>query len=162
MLLLIFMKLVSSAFEHNSDIPAKYTCDGENVNPEIAVFNVPDRTVSFALIMDDPDSPSGNFLHWIIWNIPFNGSSAGGSDKIVLIKENEVPKGAVQGTNDFGKIGYGGPCPGSGKHRYFLRLYALDTLLDMQEGGSRRELEKALQDHILAQAELVGLYKRAA
>ena len=112
---------------------------------------MPSNTKSLALIVDDPDSPSGNWLHWSVWNI---------DPKIKFIEEGKTPAGASEGVTDFRSVGYGGPCPGQGTHRYQFRLYALDVLLDLPSGAKRGELEAALEGHIIEQASLTGLYKR--
>ena len=145
------MKLESSVFENNGNIPSKYTCDGENVNPPLEISEVPENTKSLVLIVDDPDAPMGTWVHWTVWNI---------SPKTTEISENSVPEGAVEGITDFGKPGYGGPCPPSGTHRYFFKLYALDTTLDLGSSAKAKDIEKAMEGHILDKAELVGLYSR--
>jgi len=145
------MKISSPAFEDNSPIPSKYTCDGEDINPPLEIKHIPEGTQSLVLIVDDPDAPSGTFLHWLVWNI---------SPETNFIKENSLPAGAVQGKNDFGKENYGGPCPPFGQHRYFFRLYALDKKLNLPVGSKLKEVEKAMQGHILGESQLVGLYQR--
>lgn len=145
------MKITSPAFKNNELIPPKYTCDGENINPSLEFSGVPENAKSLVLIMDDPDAPAGTFIHWIIWNI---GPSMPG------IKENSVPNEAEEGVTSFGKNGYGGPCPHTGTHHYFFKLYALDAKLDLSPNADKTELEKAMEGHILAQAELIGLYSR--
>lgn len=145
------MNLTSSAFQNNGIIPSKYTCDGENINPPLKIFGIPQNTQSLVLIVDDPDSPTGTWVHWTVFNI---------DPKIQEISENSVPEGAVEGITDFGSIGYGGPCPHSGAHRYFFKLYALDAKLDLLAGSSKKEIEKAMEGHILDKAELIGLYSR--
>jgi Raf kinase inhibitor-like YbhB/YbcL family protein len=145
------MKISSPAFEENSKIPEKYTCDGENVNPPLKIEGIPKEAKSLVLIVDDPDAPMGTFLHWLVWNIP---------PETNLIEENSLPEGAVQGKNDFGKENYGGPCPPFGTHRYFFKLYALDKKLDLPIGSKLKEVEEAMKGHILDQAQLIGLYQR--
>jgi len=145
------MKISSPAFGQNGTIPKKYTCDGENVNPPLSISQVPPSTQSLVLIMDDPDAPGRTFVHWTLWNI---------DPKITEIPENEVPEGARQGLTDFGTSGYGGPCPPSGIHRYFFKLYALDSKLELPSNAKKADLEQAMKGHILAQAELIGLYSR--
>lgn len=142
------MKLVSLAFEHNKFIPSKFTCEGEDVSPTLLIEGIPDEAKSLALIVDDPDAPMGTWVHWVVYDIPATNR----------IEENTIP--GKQGSNDFGKRNYGGPCPPSGTHRYFFKLYALDKELGLPEGLSKAELEKAMQGHIVAKAELMGLYKR--
>ncbi len=138
----------SSAFENNKLIPAKYTCDGANVNPPLAISGLPDKTISLALILEDPDAPAGLFTHWIAWNLASTG----------IVKENASP--GVEGLNTARKRGYLGPCPPSGTHRYFFKAYALDTKLGLGSFAEREDLEKAMENHILAQGELIGLYRR--
>lgn len=145
------MKISSPAFKHNEMIPAKYTCDGADVNPALAIENAPAEAKSLALIMDDPDAPRGTWVHWVVWNV---------NPKIREIKENTVPDGGKQGMNDFRKHDYGGPCPPSGTHRYFFKLYALDTILDIQPNATKAQLEGAMKGHIIARTEMVGLYTR--
>ena len=165
------MILTSSAFEHNGMIPKKFTCDGSteltagggNINPELLIQNVPAEAKSLALILDDPDAPGGTFTHWTVWNIAASREASlapEGRDPFVVIKEGSKPPGSVEGKTDFGRVGYGGPCPPSGTHRYFFKLYALDTLLNLPQGAPRRELEAAMEQHILAHTELMGTYER--
>ena len=142
------MRLTSPEFEQNSMIPAKFTCDGEDINPALNIEEIPQETKSLALIVDDPDAPMGTWVHWVVFNIPVTSQ----------IQEHSVP--GRQGLNDFRKKDYGGPCPPSGTHRYFFKLYALDIELDLEEGVRKRDVEEAMEGHILAQAELIGLYKR--
>jgi len=144
-------KITSSAFDHEGNIPSRYTCDGMDINPPLRIENTPPSAKSLALIVDDPDAPAKTWVHWVAWNI---------DPKIVEIKENSVPKGAVQGINDFRKHNYGGPCPPSGTHRYYFKLYALDTVLDLGNHAEKPDLEKAMKGHIIAQTELMGKYKR--
>ncbi len=145
------MTITSPAFSHMGMIPARFTCDGADVNPPLVVENIPEGTKTLALIVDDPDAPVGTWVHWVMWNIPAN---------VTAIEENSVPEGAVQGRNDWGKNEYGGPCPPSGTHRYFFKLYALDTELDLPEGSTKKALEDAMSGHLLGKAELIGLYRR--
>ncbi len=145
------MDLASTAFAGNESIPSDYTCDGKNVNPALLWHGAPDGTKTLALIVDDPDAPAGTWTHWTVWNIDPGAGS---------IKENSVPDSAVEGTTDFGRAGWGGPCPPSDEHRYFFRLYALDTSLSLPAGAARSELETAMAGHILGQAELMGKYQR--
>lgn len=147
------MQLNSAVFNHQSVIPAKYTCDGDNINPPLAWDQVPVETVSLVLIMDDPDAlkPIGRVWdHWLLWNIP---------PSVREITEDQNPPGLV-GFNTSGRQAYGGPCPPDGEHRYFFKLYALDTWLDLPINASKSEIERAMAGHILVQAELVGLYNR--
>ncbi len=145
------MKITSPEFGEGEFIPSKFTCDGENINPRLDIAGVPSSAKSLALIVDDPDSPSGNWLHWSIWNI---------SPKIKSIEEGKLPSGASEGVTDFRSVGYGGPCPGQGTHRYQFSLYALDTALDLPSGAKRGELEAAMSGHVIEQAKSVGVYKR--
>ncbi|MBI2632847.1 MAG: YbhB/YbcL family Raf kinase inhibitor-like protein [Parcubacteria group bacterium] len=145
------MKLTSSVFTDNEKIPSLYTCDGGDYNPQLMISDVPHDTQSLALIVDDPDAPRGVWTHWTLWNI---------DPRITEIKEKSVPNGATQGITSFGSIGYGGPCPPNGEHRYFFKLYALDTKLDLPSSTNAAQLVKAMEGHILASVELVGLYKR--
>jgi Raf kinase inhibitor-like YbhB/YbcL family protein len=151
------MRLFSPAFSEGETIPAKYTCDGENMSPALEWADVPEGTRTFALILDDPDAPSGLFLHWLIWNIP--GTEKGMADGVG--EEDGTASGGLQGRNGFGKLGYGGPCPPGGTHRYYFHLFALDTDLDAPPGSTRERIERAMQGHVLATAELMGRYTRA-
>jgi Raf kinase inhibitor-like YbhB/YbcL family protein len=145
------LKLSSTAFAHNAFIPSQYTCDGADVSPPLAIENVPIETKALALIVDDPDAPAGTWVHWVVWNI---------SPSTREVKENSVPEDAFQGMTDFRKQKYGGPCPPSGVHRYFFKLYALDAMLSLGPQVDKAVLERAMKGHILAQTELIGLYKR--
>ncbi len=142
----------SSAFEHNGMIPSKYTCDGSNVNPPFHFAEIPGGTRTLALIMDDPDAPMGTWDHWIVWNI---------SLEYGRVDENTVPPGSVQGKNGWGRSEYGGPCPPSGTHRYFIKVFALDSLIPLEGGASKKDLEKAMGGHILSKGELIGIYRRS-
>ncbi|MDA2935886.1 YbhB/YbcL family Raf kinase inhibitor-like protein [Patescibacteria group bacterium AH-259-L05] len=145
------MNISSSAFEHNSSMPTKYTCDGDDINPDLIFSDIPEEAKSLALIMDDPDAPMGTWVHWTVWNI---------SAQTTEIAQNSIPDDVVEGKQSWGKSGYGGPCPPSGTHRYFFKLYALDTTLDLSSEADKAELVNAMKDHIIAQAELIGLYQR--
>ena len=151
------MNLESSAFTDGEMIPSVHTCDGKDLSPPLSWTEPPEGTVSFALVSDDPDAPAGTWVHWVAWNIPpgSRGLSQG------VQKSEETPDGTRQGMNDFRKPGYGGPCPPSGTHRYFFRLYALDTLLDLPSGATRRDLERTMRGHVLAEATLMGKYRRS-
>ncbi|MCH8004436.1 MAG: YbhB/YbcL family Raf kinase inhibitor-like protein [Nanoarchaeota archaeon] len=144
------MKLTSPAFEHNQGIPSEYTCDGPNVLPELNIEDIPENAKSLALIMDDPDAPAGTWVHWVVWNIPVDTKT---------IAKGTEPQG-IQGTTSFGKPGYGGPCPPFGTHRYFFKLHALDTTLDLKEGSTKEDLEQAMDGHMIEKTELMGTYKR--
>ena len=147
-----FMKelsVTSTAFEHNKLIPTKYTCEGDNVNPPLTIENIPDGTKSTVLIVDDPDAPMGTWDHWTVWNIP----------PTHRIEENTIP--GTEGLNSARKHSYGGPCPPWGTHRYFFKVYALDAKLDLNPNSKKKDVEKAMQDHVLAKGELIGLYYRS-
>ena len=147
----------SVAFEAGGPIAQLYTCDGRDVSPPLRWDNVPDGTGSFALVCDDPDAPMGTWVHWVIYGIP---GSARQLPEAVPVRET-LADGARQGRNDFGKTGYGGPCPPRGKpHRYFFRLYALDEVPSLAPGLSKKALLKAIDGHVLAEAELSGTYGR--
>jgi len=148
---LLNMQLISPNFKNNEIIPGKFTCDGINVNPELKIYGVPDNAVSLAVILDDPDAVGGNWTHWIVWNI---------DPKTKIIAENSVPEGAFVGKNDFGNNKYGGPCPPSGSHRYVFHLYALDTKLDIAQNSTKTDLLKAMENHLIAETELMGNYSR--
>ena len=150
------IKITSSAFEDGGLIPAKYTCDGADVSPPLQWDIVPEGTKSIALICDDPDAPMGTWVHWVLFNLPAQAKELAEN----IPPERSLPNGAKQGINDFHKIGYGGPCPPGGTHRYFFKLYALDTELDLQASANKGQLLKAMEGHILAQKQLIGKYKR--
>jgi Raf kinase inhibitor-like YbhB/YbcL family protein len=143
------LEIISAVFRDDSPIPSQYTCKGQNVNPPLNIFNVPEKTLSLTLIMHDPDAPSGDFLHWLVWDIPPITDS---------INVNSVPVGAVQGLNGMSQTGYFGPCPpsGSGPHRYIFDFYALDTTLDLPAGSKIKEVIKAQKGHVLDHAALTG------
>lgn len=145
------LNISSPAFENNAHIPDTYTCKGRNISPPLLIGSIPAAARSLALILEDPDAPSGIFVHWVMWNI-----TPGTKE----ISENSSPRGSQQGLNDFRKNGYIGPCPPSGTHRYFFRIYALDTLLNLHSAATRKDLEKAMKGHILDQASVTGLFKR--
>ena len=150
------IKVTSSAFEEDGMIGAKYTCDGEDISPPLKWEGVPDGTKSIALISDDPDAPMGTWVHWVLFNLP-----ADTRELAENVPADEVlASGAKQGTTDFGKIGYGGPCPPSGTHRYFFKIYALDTELGLAAGARKADLLKAMEGHILGEGKLMGKYKR--
>jgi Raf kinase inhibitor-like YbhB/YbcL family protein len=145
------LNVTSPAFEHNGNIPLTYGCDGKNVNPPVQIGNIPPGTKSLALVLDDQDAPRGTYVHWILWNIDPDTKE---------IKENSVPEGAVQGLNDFKKNRYGGPCPPTRPHRYVLKVYALDTRLELDPKSTKADLEKAAEGRIIGRGQLVGVYKR--
>ena len=144
------MKITSSAFQEGGNIPSKFTCDGGDTSPPLQIAEIPSGAKSLALVVDDPDAPSGLFTHWIVWNI---------SPQTNAIVEGSTPKG-VQGTSDFGKSGYGGPCPPSGTHRYYFKIFALDGELNLPPGTKRSQLDAAMKGHVVAQGELMGRYSR--
>lgn len=150
------LKVTSTEFEDGGMIPPKYTADGQDISPPIAWDGLPKGTKSIALINDDPDAPMGTWVHWLIWNIPPEVTSL--EEEIPAVRE--MADGTRQGKTDFGSIGYGGPAPPSGVHRYFFKVHALDTLLDLPAGATKSELEKAINGHILAQGQLIGKYTR--
>lgn len=150
------IKITSSAFEDGGLIPAKYTCDGADVSPPLQWDAVPEGTRSIALICDDPDAPMGTWVHWVLFNLPSDAKELAQN----IPTEETLPNGAKQGVNDFGRVGYGGPCPPGGTHRYFFKIYALDTELDLQAGADKRQLLKTMEGHILGQGQLIGKYKR--
>ncbi len=141
----------SKAFRSGGMIPERYTSDGEDVNPPLTLENIPEEAKSIALIVDDPDAPSGTYVHWVVWNI---------DPSVRRIEEDSVPHGAVRGTNDFRRLDYGGPCPPSGVHRYYFKFYALDTMLDLASGSTKTDLEHAMEGHIIARGMLMGRYTR--
>ena len=143
------MKITSSAFQEGGDIPSKFSRDGGNVNPPLRIEGTPENAKSLVLIVDDPDAPVGLFTHWLVWNI---------DPKTTEIPEKSLPKGAVQGTNDYPNLGYGGPQPPSGTHRYYFKIFALDQTLDLHSGAKRQELDKAMNGHIIAQGQSMGRY----
>ena len=145
------MKLTSTAFAHNGAIPSEFTCDSSDVSPPLSIGDIPSNAKSLVLIMDDPDAPVGTWDHWVVFNIPTTTKQ---------IQKGTEPSG-IAGKNSWGRTGYGGPCPPSGTHRYFFKLYALDIELNLPEGSTKKDLERAMQGHILAQAELMGTYKRS-
>ena len=150
------LKITSRSFENGGMIPMKFTCDGIDISPHLQWESVPEGTQSFALICDDPDAPLKTWVHWVIYNIPADQRELAEN----IPPQKQLPNGALQGTNDFRKIGYGGPCPPGGTHRYYFKIYALDTMLDLEAGATKAELLKAMEGHILGTGELMGKYKR--
>jgi Raf kinase inhibitor-like YbhB/YbcL family protein len=151
------MKILSTTFGHGQPIPKDCTCDGENRSPHLAWSEIPVHTRSFALVCDDPDAPRGTWVHWVLFNLQ--------ADAVELApgvpRTPELPSGARQGLNDFGNIGYDGPCPPPGTpHRYFFRLYALDSTLNLAPGVERSDLDTAMADHVLADTALMGTFQR--
>jgi Raf kinase inhibitor-like YbhB/YbcL family protein len=150
-------QLASAAFSGNEMIPKKFTCEGADLSPQLSWNGAPSSTKTFALIMDDPDAPVGTWVHWVLYNLPPNIKELPEG----VEKQEHLSNGALQGRNDFRKTGYGGPCPPAGKpHRYFFKLYALDISLDLKPGTSKADIERAIQNHTLGQAELVGRFGR--
>ena len=150
------MEVTSAAFSEGGTIPAKYTCDGQNISPPLAWTSAPGGTKSLALIMDDPDAPIGVFVHWVLYDVP------AGERKLVenIPQTKTLTNGARQGMNGRKQIGYTGPCPPSGTHRYYFKLYALDTTLNLQPGATKEQALAAMKGHIVAQGQLMGRYKR--
>ena len=155
------MTLTSTAFSDGAAIPAKYTCDGDETSPPLQWSGVPDKAMSLALVVDDPDAPDPaapkrRFVHWVLYNIPpdARGLSEGAA-------RGKLPPGSQEGSNDFNKHGYGGPCPPIGRHRYFFTLYALDTSLPESKSPTRSDLEAAMKGHVLEKAETIGTYEHA-
>lgn len=151
------MKLTSDAFTEGGMIPRKHTCDGPNSSPQLSWTETPPKTKSFALICDDPDAPAGTWVHWVMYGIPPSVSELPEN----ALKTRTLASGALQGTNDFRQIGYGGPCPPGGTHRYYFKLYALDTELSLEPGRTKADVVKAMEGHVLTEAQLMGRYKRS-
>jgi Raf kinase inhibitor-like YbhB/YbcL family protein len=146
------IKVISNAFKNDSLIPAKYSCDGENISPQLKWSKGPKGTKTFVLICDDPDAPAQVWVHWLIYNIP---------STILEIPENAAEiKGAKYGTTDFGNTNYGGPCPPDGTHHYHFKIYALDCELPLATGATKENIESAMKNHILAKGEMIGMYAR--
>jgi len=153
------MQLTSSAFQSGGNIPKQFTCEGSDISPELTWSGAPAGAKSLALIVHDPDAPrAGGWYHWVAYNIPVGVSRISENAP----KQQELPGGGTQGRNDFGNIGYGGPCPPSGNHRYLFRLYALDTELKLKPDATAKDIEKAIQGHILAQTEIMGKYQKSS
>jgi len=150
------IELTSAAFEDGGMIPAKYTCDGEDISPPLQWGGIPEEAQSIAVICDDPDAPMGTFVHWVMFNVPAEQSELAEN----IPTEEILPNGAKQGISDFGRAGYGGPCPPGGTHRYFFKVYALDTKLDLPADANKATLVEAMEGHILAQGQIIGKYKR--
>ena len=144
------MNISSTAFENEGFIPSEFTCDDQDVSPPLRISDIPKETKSLAIIMDDPDAPMGTFTHWVEWNIPPSMTEFAKGEKFDF----------AHGRTSFGNEGYGGPCPPSGIHRYFFKVYALDTNLELKNGSSAKDLEKAMSGHMLAEATLMGKYSR--
>lgn len=151
------MKISSASFFTGEMIPKKFTCDGPDASPKLNWTEPPAKTQSFALIMDDPDAPAGTWVHWVLFGLPADARELAEG----VAKQEQLANGARQGRNDFGKIGYGGPCPPPGNpHRYFFKLYALDAKLNLKAGATKTDVESAMKGHILAHAEMIGKYGR--
>jgi Raf kinase inhibitor-like YbhB/YbcL family protein len=148
--------LESSAFAHEQAMPQKYSCDGQDVSPPLSWDEPPAGTQSLVLIMDDPDAPVGTWVHWVLYDLPATASSL----PEAIASNAEPSGGGVHGKNSWGNLGYGGPCPPSGTHRYFFKLYALDTMLDLDSGAPKDRVLETMEGHILGQAELMGTYSR--
>jgi len=148
----MIFKLMSSAFAHGERIPTRYTCEGQNISPALEWSDPPRGTETFALIMDDPDAPSGTWVHWILFNLPATIRD--------LSERAHLPADSQEGWNSWGRPGYGGPCPPSGTHRYFFKLYALDTKIKLPPHPDKDQLLRAMENHVLAQTELIGTYSR--
>lgn len=147
----------SPAFPENGNIPRKYTCDGPDVSPALRWNEPPAGTKSFALIADDPDAPVGTWVHWVVYDLPATTRELPEG----VPKQKDVPRGGRQGTNDFRRLGYGGPCPPPGKpHRYFFKLYALSVMLDLESGATKADVERAMKGKVLAEAKVMGRYGR--
>jgi hypothetical protein len=146
------MEIKSRAFNDGDHMPSRYTCDGENINPPLEILNIPDNTKTLALVVDDPDAPNKTWVHWLMWNVPTDNHS---------IEEGQPPQKATYGTNDFDKLEYGGPCPPSGTHRYFFKVYALDSHLELPKGANKDELMNAIEQHKIESAQLIGLYSKS-
>jgi Raf kinase inhibitor-like YbhB/YbcL family protein len=150
-------RIESSAFKQGATIPTRYSCQGENISPPLAWANPPSGARSFALIVEDPDAPAGTWTHWVVYNLPAQARAMPENTP----KQGELPNGGLQGTSSFGSVGYGGPCPPPGRaHRYFFRLYALDTVLALKAGAAKADVLAALKGHVLGEAQLMGRFKR--
>lgn len=152
------LALTSDAFTNGQSIPAKYTCTGRNISPALAWNEPPSGTQSFALIVDDPDAPMGTWVHWVLYNIPAGARSL--QEDLAVTGKNVDPNAIYAGKNSSGNIGYDGPCPPSGTHRYFFKLYALDTVISLLPGASKEQVLKEMEGHILAQGELMGTFSK--
>lgn len=150
------IQVTSPAFEEGAMIPKQYTCDGANVSPPLKWSGLPTGTKSVAMIADDPDAPVGTWVHWVLYGLPPDSKELTENQPL----DRMLANGAKQGTNDFRKIGYGGPCPPSGTHRYFFKMYALDSEIPLDPGARKAQLLKAMEDHVLAKGELMGKYQR--
>ena len=150
------LEITSSAFSEGGMIPGRYSCDGPDISPDLSWQGVPEGSRSLALICDDPDAPAGTWVHWVLFNIPVDEKGLTAQ----IAPDAKLSNGALHGTNDFRRLGYGGPCPPRGTHRYYFKLYALDTVLPLKAGATKAQVEAAMAGHILAQGQLMGKYKR--
>lgn len=150
------MEIKSSVFENNGMIPSKYTCDGEDVSPPLVWSGIPEGAKSLALISDDPDAPMGTWVHWVMYNIPPSVTEL----KEGFPKEKKLHDGTLQGITDFKRVGYGGPCPPSGTHRYFFKLYALNKKVSLDPGATKKQLLDAIKDSVVAECQIMGKYER--
>ncbi|KPK94975.1 MAG: hypothetical protein AMJ88_02560 [Anaerolineae bacterium SM23_ 63] len=148
--------LSSTSFTEGDPIPQRYSCDGEDISPPMQWTDPPEDTVSFALIVDDPDAPVGTWVHWVLYNLPADTRSL----PEAFPSDADLPDGGKNGENSWGRLGYGGPCPPGGTHRYFFKLYALDLMLDIAAGATKDQLLQAMEGHILAESDLMGTYTR--
>lgn len=142
---------ITTVFEHNGNIPSEYTCDGKDAAPLLTIFEVPEKAKELVLIVDDPDAPMGTWVHWVVYNIPVDTKE---------IDAKNLPTEAKQGMTDFGRIGWGGPCPPNGTHRYFFKLYAIDKKLTLLAGATKIQVENEIKQNVIEKAEIIGLYKR--
>ncbi len=150
------IQVTSTAFAEGELIPPDYTADGPNISPPLQWQGAPEAAVSIALINDDPDAPVGTWAHWVLYNLPGDTTSLPEN----IPPDETLDNGGVHGTTDFGRIGYGGPAPPSGTHRYYFKIYALDSMLDLAPGATKAQVEKAMKGHVLAEGQLMGKYKR--
>ncbi len=150
------INIESSSFQEGGMIPSKYTCDGADVSPALSWSNIPDGTKSIAIISDDPDAPMGTWVHWVLYDLPLDITNLPENTP----DEKTLNNGAKQGTNDFGRIGYGGPCPPGGTHRYYFKIYALDATLELKPGATKSQLLSAMKGRVLSEGQLMGKYKR--
>lgn len=150
-------ELTSPVFQAGDSIPSRYSCDGEDVSPELVWHGLPAGATSLALILDDPDAPAGIWVHWVLYNVPSGATGLGEA----ISAAPSLPDGSRNGLNSWGRSGYGGPCPPGGTHRYFFRLYALDAELNLEPGATKEALLAAMQGHVIGQAELMGTYSRS-
>jgi hypothetical protein len=152
----VALEVISPAFEPAKPIPGKYTCDGRDISPPLRWGGVPEGAQTLVLICDDPDAPMGTWVHWVVYDIPPSVDSLAEN----VPKSDTIPCGGRQGKTDFGRVGYGGPCPPGGTHRYFFKIYALDTVLNLPPGKTKNDIEQAMKGHVIAQGELFGTYAR--